>query len=290
MFTISTPSYLSLSHSMSPRAVFGIASFLPLAVSGMSFLIQEKPMGKQTSNNGSIRNGETGGAENEAPRPIREQLSTLWSALRQPNIYKPVLFLFLWKATPTSDGAMLYFMTNDIGFGPEFLGRVSLITAASSLFGVWLYNTYLSRVPIKDVLFWTSIVSVPLGLTQLLLISHYNRQLGIPDGAFVFGDDIVLSILGEMAFLPTLVLAARLCPPGVEAVLFATLMSIYNGAGTVGTEIGAALTKFLCVTDTDFSNLALLTIICNVSSLFPLVFINWLDGIGDENEEEIMRA
>ena len=112
-------------------------------------------------------------------------------------------------------------------------------------------------------------------------------MLGIPDGAFVFGDDVALSILGELAFLPTLVLAARLCPPGVEAVLFATLMSIYNGASTVGTEVGAALTKVLGVTESDFSNLALLTIICNVSSLFPLVFIGWLDGVGDESQEEI---
>lgn len=103
----------------------------------------------------------------------------------------------------------------------------------------------------------------------------------------MFGDDIVLSVLGELAFLPTLVLAARLCPAGVEAVLFATLMSIYNGASTVGTELGAGLTSVLGVTENDFSNLALLTIICNVSSLLPLVFIGWLDGVGDESQEEM---
>jgi len=161
------------------------------------------------------------------------------------------------------------------------------VTAASSLLGVWLYNQYLRRVAIKDVLFWTTLISVPLGLTQLLLISHYNRELGIPDGVFVLGDDVVSSILGEMAFLPTLVLAARLCPPGIEAVLFATLMSVNNGASTVGTEVGAALTKVLGITETDFTNLAFLTIICNVSSLLPLLFIGWLDGVGDESQEEM---
>ncbi|KAL7459621.1 hypothetical protein ACHAWC_011456 [Mediolabrus comicus] len=276
----------SLLETMSPRDVFRIASVLPLAVSAMSFLIQEEPVGRQKANNESMQNQNEDQTQIETA-PVKEQILALWSALRQPNIYKPVLFLFLWKATPTSDGAMLYFMTNDIGFGPNFLGRARLVTAVSSLLGVWLYNQYLKRVPIKDVLLWTSIASVPLGLTQLLLISHYNRELGIPDGLFVLGDDVVLSILGEMAFLPTLVLAARLCPHGVEAVLFATLMSIYNGASTVGTEVGAALTKFLSVTETDFSNLALLTIICNISSLLPLVFIGWLDGIGDESEEEM---
>jgi folate/biopterin transporter len=280
----------SLLESMSPREVFGIASFLPLAVGGMSFLIEEEPVNSGSDEYEEIENPFPYDGVVNANDPIlsiQEQTSSLWAALRQPSIYKPILFIFLWQATPTSEGAMLYFLTDDIGFGPEFLGRVRLVTAASSLLGVWLYNQYLRRVAIKDVLLWTSLISVPLGLTQLILISHYNRELGIPDGAFVFGDDVVLSILGQIAFLPTLVLAAKLCPPGVEAVLFATLMSIYNGASTVGTEVGAALTKILGVTENDFSNLALLTIICNVSSLFPLVFIGCLDGVGDESQEEM---
>ena len=87
--------------------------------------------------------------------------------------------------------------------------------------------------------------------------------------------------------MPTLVLAARLCPVGVEAVLFATLMSINNGASTVGTEIGAFLTKILGVTETNFDNLMLLSFICNLSSLYPLLFIGWLDGIGSVSEQEI---
>ena len=120
----------SLLESMSPREVFGIASVLPLLVSGISFLMQEEPIGKKISN-GDIQNGEVNDCEIEqAEATVGEQMSSLWAALRQPNIYKPVLFLFLWKATPTSDGAMLYFMTNDIGFGPEFLGRARLVTAA----------------------------------------------------------------------------------------------------------------------------------------------------------------
>ena len=61
----------------------------------------------------------------------------------------------------------------------------------------------------------------------------------------------------------------------------------FSGVAVFGTEVGAALTKVLGVTESDFSNLALLTIICNVSSLLPLVFIGWLDGVGDESQEEM---
>mmetsp|Transcript_907 Transcript_907/g.2201 ORF Transcript_907/g.2201 Transcript_907/m.2201 type:complete len:116 (-) Transcript_907:1080-1427(-) len=96
-----------------------------------------------------------------------------------------------------------------------------------------------------------------------------------------------MGILGQVAFLPTLVLAARLCPPGVEAVLFATLMSLYNASSTVSTELGALLTQLLGVTETNFDNLGLLTILCNVSSLIPLLWIGWLDEVGSQSEQEL---
>lgn len=287
----------SLLETMAPRQVLGIAAVLPLTVAAIALLVDEAPVGRARMSDGDGDvvevNGSNGDVEImpsstvEDVQPVKEQVSALWSALRQPAIWRPVLFIFLWQSTPTSEGAMLYFLTNDIGFGPEFLGRVRVVTAVASFAGVWVYQKYLRSVAIKDILLWTSIASVPLGLSNLLLISHFNREIGIPDGVFVFGDDVALSVLGELAFLPTLVLAARLCPPGVEAVLFATLMSIYNGASTVGTEVGAGLTKYLGVTENDFSNLGLLTIICNLSSLYPLVFIGWLDDVGSESEEDI---
>ncbi|CAJ1943633.1 unnamed protein product [Cylindrotheca closterium] len=268
----------SLLEVMKPQDVFQITAILPFAVASIAFLIDEKPVGSMDTDTGLIVEG--------SPN-IQTQLDSLWQAIKQPSIYKPALFLFLWQSTPTSDGAFLFFMTDELGFGPEFLGRVRVVCAVASLFGVWLYNSYLKTKPIKDILLWSSILSTPLGLSSLLLITHANRSLGIPDGAFVFGDDVALSILGEIAFLPTLVLAARLCPPGVEAVLFATLMSVNNGASTLGTEIGALLTKQLGVTETNFDNLGLLTVICNLSSLYPLLFIGWLDEVGGKSEEEL---
>jgi folate/biopterin transporter len=274
----------SLLEVLKPQDIFAMTAVLPFLVAGIAFLIDEPPV----QNQGALTVNEDGDTVAAMPFDgVQAQIDALWSAIKQPAIYKPALFLFLWQSTPTSDGAFLFFMTDELGFGPEFLGRVRLVSAAAALFGVWVYNSYLKTKPIKDILFWSSIIATPLGLSSLLLITHANRALGIPDGAFVFGDDVALSILGEIAFLPTLVLAARLCPPGVEAVLFATLMSINNGAGTLGTEIGALLTKWLGVTETNFDNLGLLTVICNLSSLYPLLFIGWLDEVGSQSEEEM---
>jgi len=94
----------------------------------------------------------------------------------------------------------------------------------------------------------------------------------------------VLTVLGQLAFMPLLVLAASLCPPGVEGTLFALLMSTFNAGGIVGRELGAGLTALLGVSSsaaaggaTDFSNLFTLVLLCNLASLLPLLALGFLD-------------
>lgn len=67
-------------------------------------------------------------------------------------------------------------------------------------------------------------------------------------------------------------------------------MSIFNGASTVGTELGAGLTKVFGITESNFDNLAALLVFCNITSLYPLLFIGWLDRIGEQSEGEMETA
>ncbi|CAK9858722.1 unnamed protein product [Sphagnum jensenii] len=50
---------------------------------------------------------------------------------------------------------------------------------------------------------------------------------------------------------------AELCPPGVEATLFTTLLSISNGGVLLGGLIGTKLTQLLSVTSENFQNISL---------------------------------
>jgi MFS family permease len=82
----------------------------------------------------------------------------------------------------------------------------------------------------------------------------------------------------QASFMPVLVLAARLCPEGMEATLFATLMSVSNGGSVLGGLIGAGLTQVFGITKDKFDNLAALIILCNLSSLLPLPLLGLLPG------------
>ncbi|KAL4200249.1 hypothetical protein AMTRI_Chr03g55450 [Amborella trichopoda] len=252
------------------RFVFGITSFLPLMTSAVAVLVKEQPQ-YDTLRGHSVSQSVQGLVENS-----RQHILQLWVTVKQPNIFLPTLFVFLWQATPQSDSAMFFFITNKLGFTPEFLGRVKLVTSVASLLGVALYNGLLKNIPLRKIFFWTTIIGAGLGMTQVLLVTGLNRQLGINDEWFAIGDSLILTVLSQASFMPVLVLAARLCPQGMEATLFATLMSISNGGSVAGGLIGAVLTQLFGITKDSFSNLPMLIVLCNLSSLLPLPLLGLL--------------
>ncbi|MEM6869238.1 MAG: folate/biopterin family MFS transporter, partial [Cyanobacteria bacterium P01_C01_bin.121] len=237
----------------SNQIIFGITATFPLIVCGVAWLISEDPV-----------------TEKSNLKVVVDQVKLLKNAVSQKVIWMPALFLFLWQATPTADSAFFFFSTNELGFAPEFLGRVRLVTSLASLIGIWIFQRFLKEVSFRKIFGWATVASALLGMTTLILVTHANRTLGIDDQWFSLGDSLVLTVAGQIAFMPVLVLSARLCPPGVEATLFALLMSVVNLSGLLSHELGALLTHQLGVTETDFSNLWLLVLVTNLTTLLPL--------------------
>lgn len=255
-----------------PRTIFAITSVFPLIFSAVAWLIAETPVSQRQ----------------KEESPLRSQIRQLWQTLRQKRILFPTIFIFLWQSTPGSDSAIFFFVTNELGFEPEFLGRVRLVSSFASLAGVWVFQRFLKTKPFRQVLGWSTVLSAVLGMSVLLLVTHANRALGIDDYWFSLGDNLILGVIGEVALMPILVLAARLCPSGIEATFFALLMSVFNLAGFLSQELGGLLTALLGVTENNFDRLWLLVVLTNISTLLPLPLINLLpagDPMSDESTE-----
>ncbi|MEM7726276.1 MAG: folate/biopterin family MFS transporter [Cyanobacteria bacterium P01_A01_bin.45] len=258
----------------STRTVFWITASFPLLVSSVAFLITESPSNKDD------------GGDNNNFQNVKDQFKQLRQAISQKAIWLPTAFVFIWQSTPTSESAFFFFTTNELHFQPEFLGRVRLVTSIASLVGIWIFQRFLKAVPFRVIFTWSTVISTVLGMSILLLVTHANRSLGINDHWFSLGDSLVLTVMGQIAYMPVLVLAARLCPPGVEATLFALLMSVSNLAGLISHELGALLMHLLKVTETNFDNLWLLVTITGLSTLLPLPFINWLPAASTQKADE----
>ncbi len=259
----------SLLEHFSTQTVFLMTATFPPIVSAVAWLIAEERVGEDAT--GLVQ--------------VKEQVSQLKGAIAQKAIWLPTAFLFIWQATPSSDFAFFYFTTNELGFQPEFLGKVRLVTSLASLVGIWLFQRFFKTIPFRTIFRWSTLLSAVLGMTTLLLVTHTNRAIGIDDHWFSIGDSLILTVMGQIAYMPVLVLAARLCPPGVEATLFALLMSVTNLAGLLSYEEGALLMHFLGVSETNFDQLWLLVVITNLTTLLPLMFIKWLpDSNSGDNQ------
>ncbi|MEW5296955.1 MAG: hypothetical protein WDW36_000198 [Sanguina aurantia] len=201
---------------------------------------------------------------------LRSHVGLLRRAVLRPAILWPTAYMFLLSATPSAPSAMFYFQTVELGFTPKFLGEVQLVAAVSSLVGVGLYERCFKRVPLRRMMAWGTLLLLTLQANQLLLATRYNLRLGLSDALVTLGGgaatDVVLSVLG----MPVLVLAARMCPVGIEGTMFAMLMSVTNLASGVSTATGAALTSLLGITADSFDRLPLLLLICNLLTLLPL--------------------
>ncbi len=238
------------------RTVFWITASFPLIISAVAWLIAESPV--------SVRSDLS---------TVKNQLRQLRQALSQKSIWLPTAFIFIWQGTPSADSAFFFFTTNELGFQPEFLGRVRLVTSIASLMGVWLFQRFLKTIPFRVIFGWSTVLSAVLGMTMLLLVTHTNRALGIDDRWFSLGDSLVLTVMGQIAYMPVLVLAARLCPPGVEATLFAMLMSVSNLAGLLSYQFGAVLMHWLGITQTNFESLWVLVTDATVSKQLGQTFL-----------------
>lgn len=261
------------------RTVFWITATFPLIVCGVAWLIAESPVehNPEDDKNGNFED-------------VKQQIKLLRQTVTKKIIWLPAAFLFIWLATPSSESAFFFFTTNDLHFQPEFLGRVRLVTSIAALVGIFIFQRFLKSVPFRVIFGWSTVISTVLGLTTLILVTHANRAIGIDDHWFSLGDSLILTVMGQIAYMPVLVLAARICPPGVEATLFALLMSVTNLAGLVSHETGAALMHYLGVTENNFDNLWLLVTITNLSTLLPLPFINWLPEKGEETPKRSQPA
>ncbi|CAA3030710.1 folate-biopterin transporter 1, chloroplastic [Olea europaea subsp. europaea] len=176
------------------RFVFGLTALLPLMTSAVAVLVKEQPVC------GPGR-GQNLMSSSDFVESAKHSITQLWDAVKQPNVFLPTVFIFLWQATPQSDSAMFYFTTNKLGFTPEFLGRVKLVTSVASLLGVGLYNGFLKKVPLQRIFLVTTCIGSALGMTQVLLVTGLNRQLGISDEWFAIGDSLIITVLSQVYFL-----------------------------------------------------------------------------------------
>ncbi len=263
-----------LVESIGARNVFFITGALPLFTTIFSLIVLEGPIPDTTF---SLRN---------VWRQFRAALTPtlLWSAL----------FLFIWRSTPTTGSAFSYYLIDELGFTPEFFGRLAFVSYVTGIIGVVVFRKFLLKIPLRTMFFWLMVASVVLSIPSIGLVYKWYEVLGVSPQFFAMADTLISGMLFELGFLPLLVLVARVCPKGIEATMFAVLASLMNIGLSVSDLGGAALTNYFGVhsaTETipaDYSHLHIVMWIAILSSFLPLPLLPFLPDTrtGDDTVPE----
>ncbi|KAI5063223.1 hypothetical protein GOP47_0021770 [Adiantum capillus-veneris] len=266
-------------HSFGPRGAFFLISVAPVLLLVAAWAIPEKRLPK--------------GLDRAKFGDMLKTLQLFKQALKIPAIWRPALYVYLARALcPDISESMFYWFTDPVvgpGFSEQFIGLVGGIGYLAMFVGVGLYNCWFRRYTLRTMFLWPQVAYAFMGLCDTVIVNRWNLQLGIPDRAFVIGDETFTDVIGRLQLIPFMVLSARLCPPGVEGTVFAFLMSVSNFGATCASWNGAFLLHQLHVSKEDYSNLWLAVVIRSLLRLTPAIFLFLLPlGTVDDLETPII--
>jgi len=167
-------------------------------------------------------------------RPEAKNLD-LWSDVRRllkyKAIYAPVLIMFLWNFAPGAQTPLQYYLTNTLHASDAAYANFNAIFTISFIPTLFLYGWLCTRVPLKKLLFWGTVVAVPQLVPLLFVKSALGAELlAIPIG-----------LMGGMATAAYYDLAMRSCPPGLQGTLMLMVDGVYylcqRGGDLLGSKI-----------------------------------------------------
>jgi len=152
-------------------------------------------------------------------------------------------------------GATFYFFTDTPSQFPDgphfskifFASGVGMCVALLNLVGMWTYNRYMKHWKYHGLFVFANLLLCVVSLLQLMVYVRLNLRFGMPDSLFVLGTWGVHSIVHTWMWLPGIVLLTHLCPPGVEATMYALLAGCHNLGLSVASFAGACLLQALSV-------------------------------------------
>jgi hypothetical protein len=155
------------------------------------------------------------------------------------------LIIFVYRATPTPGPGSTWWMIDELGFDQQFLSVLSLIGAALTLFGMFIFRRFMAEKSIAYVVVLLTIVSTILTLPIVGMyygLHEWTAALtgGIVDARFIALVDTALeSPLGQIAMIPMLAWIANSAPVQLKATFFAVMASFTNlalSASQLGTK------------------------------------------------------
>jgi predicted MFS family arabinose efflux permease len=147
---------------------------------------------------------------------------TLWSAAG---------LLFLVYIAPGFSTPLYYFQTDTLKLSQQFIGTLILLAGAFGIVGAFIYSVMCKKLNLRTLLYISIIINVLGTMTYLFYRSGTAA-------AFIESQNGLIGTVAELALMD---LAARATPKGSEGLGFALMMSVRNGGQAISDIFGSWL-------------------------------------------------
>jgi len=220
--------------------------------------------------------------------------------LLPPSIWKPLMFMFVSNSLTVATGGFVdnfyldpatHRASLETGYPvcedcPHFSATFyyTVMGVADSLFmlvGSYIFSRYMAHWTYRRALAVSTVVLVMTGFLDIVQYQRWNVALGLPDWFFMLGKSSVQNTVGMINFMPTTILMSKVCPPGLEASVFALLAGFSNFGNTIAGFLGAYALTLLGMDDIgrgridDFSNAWMACVMSALSTPLSLLFLPW---------------
>jgi len=158
--------------------------------------------------------------------------------------------------------------------------------------GTVLYSTHFQHWSFRRITSAAILLHVAVNLLDLVWVMRLNVSIGLPDHAFLVGDEVISDFVSRFISMPMHIYAAKLCPPGVEASVFALFMGLMNLGKYAGTYLGSSLLLLLgeAVSKPGYDRLPEYVMLCTVLRALPMLLVPFLVPEGTAGGEMRVRS
>ena len=163
--------------------------------------------------------------------PLRNTWEQVRRIFKNKDIWICGGLLFLVQVSPGLGTPLLFFQTEKLGFGPEFIGMLAMIYGAIGLLGAFLYPFFCQRFRLRTLLALAILCTIVTNLAYLGYCSHTTAMIIEGAGGLGF----------TLAQLPLFDLAARGATRGSEALAYSLMIAMWNVGLAISDVIGSML-------------------------------------------------
>jgi MFS family permease len=146
-------------------------------------------------------------------------------------IWIAALFIFAYFFSPGLGNPLYLYQMRELHFDQNFIGELGSLGAASSIVGGLLFLVMARWMNLRQLLYFSIVTGTISGLSMLWLLGETSAIVITVSGG----------IIGMVALITALSLAAEFCPAGSESFTYAVLMSCHNVCNPLSELTGGLL-------------------------------------------------